>query len=86
MPFLADIQTGILYLPNLLLTAFVHDGRLSFYAFEVSLIIHYWIAGVTMYFLAKELELQPLYALFSGLVFALSGFMIVQAIHPAFIQ
>jgi hypothetical protein len=86
MPFQADIQSGIFYIPNLLLTLFVSGERLPFFAFEVSLVVHYWIAAVTMYYLARGFALEPVYALFCGLIFALSGFLIVHAIHPAFIQ
>jgi hypothetical protein len=86
MPFQADIQSAILYLPNLALTLFVSGGHLSYYALEVMILAHFWLAGVAMYFLAKELGLEAIFALFSGLVFSLSGFMIVHAVHPVFVE
>ncbi len=86
MPFQADIQSAVFYLPNLLLTLFVRDGSLSMYWIELFVVAHYWLAGVTMYFLAREFRQEPVYALFSGLVFSLSGFMIVRVIHPAFVE
>jgi len=52
MPFQADIQSGIFYLPNLLLTFFVSGGRLNFYWLELEIILHYMLAGVCMYYLA----------------------------------
>src|SRR5207248_4800340 len=86
MPFQADIQSAIFYVPNLLLTAFVSGGHLPYYALEVMILAHFWVAGVSMYFLAKELGLEPVFALFSGLVFSLSGFMIAHAVHPVFVE
>lgn len=85
MPFQADIQTGIFYIPNLLLTFFVSGERLNFYWLELEIIVHYAIAGVCMYYLAKHFGLQPIIALFSALVYCLSGFMIVHAIHQVVI-
>ena len=81
MPFQADIQSGIFYLPNLFLTFFVSGDRLHFYWLELEIILHYMIAGICMYYLAKHFGLQIIIALFSALVYCLSGFMIVHAIH-----
>src|SRR2546426_8702641 len=44
MPFQADIQTALFYIPNLLLTMFVSDGRLQLFSLEVMIILHYVIA------------------------------------------
>src|SRR6516162_2268815 len=81
MPFQADIQTALFYLPNLVLTLFVSGGRLSLYAFELEIILHYIIAGAGMYYLVKSYGVDRIFSMFSGLVFALSGFMITRAIH-----
>jgi len=80
-PFQADIQSAIFYIPNLLLTFAVSGGHLHYLWLEVQIVVHYMIAGVTMFFLARSYEIKPNYALFSGLVFALSGFTITRAIH-----
>ena len=85
MPFQADIQSGIFYLPNLLLTFFVSGGRLNFYWLELEIILHYMLAGVCMYYLAKHFGITGMVALFSALVYTLSGFMIVHAIHQVVI-
>ena len=85
MPFQADIQSAIFYIPNLLLSLFVTDGRLSFFWLEMQIVLHYMIAGICMYYLAKSFGIERLYALFSGLVFCLSGFMIAHAIHQVVI-
>lgn len=84
-PFQADIQSALFYIPNLLLTFFVSDGRLNFYWLEILIIAHIMLAGVSMYYLAKEYGIQKLFALISGLVFALSGFMTTHVIHQVII-
>jgi hypothetical protein len=85
MPFQADIQTAIFYIPNLMLTFFVSGGRLSFFWIELLIILHIMLGGVCMYYLAKNFGMQRVTALFSGLMYALSGFMIVHVIHQTFI-
>lgn len=81
MPFLADIQTTVFYLPSLLLTLFVSGGALHYYWLEVMIILHFLLAGVGMFFLAKHFTLANLPALFAGAAYMLSGYMIVHAIH-----
>jgi hypothetical protein len=81
MPFLADIQKGVFYLPFTALTLFVHDGYLSFYWVELVIILHYVLAGVFMFYLARSFGLRQMPALFAGTVYMLSGFMITHAIH-----
>lgn len=81
MPFLADIQTTVLYVPSLLLTLFVSNGTLSYYWLQVMIILHFLLAGVGMFYLAKSFKLNNLPALFAGAAYMLSGYMIVHAIH-----
>ena len=81
MPFLADIQTTVLYLPTLALTLFVSNGSLSYYWLEVIIILHFVLAGVGMFYLAKSFTVQNIPALFAGAAYMLSGYMIVHAIH-----
>ena len=85
MPFQADIQTALFYIPNLLLTLFVRGEHLPFYALEVHNVLHFAIAAICMYYLAKQYGLKNWSALFSGLVFGLSGFLITHAIHQTFV-
>src|SRR5262245_9734310 len=85
MPFQADIQTALFYLPNTLLTFFVSGGKLPVYSLEVEIIAHYVIAGISMYYLAKSYGLENIYALFAAVVFTFSGFMITRAIHQPMI-
>jgi len=85
MPFLADIQTTVFYLPCMLLTLFTAGGRLSFYWLEFMVIAHYVLAGASMFYLARSFGLRNLSALFAGAAYMLSGFMIVHAIHQQII-
>lgn len=84
-PFQADIQSAVFYIPNLLLTLFVSGGKLNFYWLEVQIIIHIMVAGIGLYFLAKDFGINRISALFSGITFALSGFMITHTIHQVII-
>lgn len=86
MPFQADIQTALFYVPNLLLTFAVAGERLHFFWVEALVVAHFVLAGFSMYLLAEELGLERPFALFSGLVYALSGFMITHAIHYTFVS
>lgn len=85
MPFLADIQTTVLYIPCIALALFVRDGTLSFYWLELMVIAHYVLAGWAMYLLASSLDLKRAPALFAGAAYMLSGFMIAHAIHQQII-
>lgn len=81
MPFMADIQSGLFYIPNLLLTLFVKDNLLNFYWVELLTIAHYLLGGISMYYLARDYGLPRIYALVSGVAFPLSGFMIAHTVH-----
>lgn len=85
MPFFADIQTAVLYLPCLALTLFVQDGSLNHYWLQLVIVLHYILAGVTMYYLAMSFGLRRLPALFGGVAYMLSSFMILHAIHQQII-
>jgi hypothetical protein len=85
MPFMADIQTTVLYLPCAALALFVRDGGLNFYWLEFMVIAHYVLAGWGMYMLASSLDLKRAPALFAGAAYMLSGFMITHAIHQQII-
>jgi hypothetical protein len=81
MPFLADIQTTVFYIPCTLLSLFVHEGRLHFYWLELVIILHYLLAGLGMFYLARSYGMRRISALFSGAAFMFSGFMITHVIH-----
>ncbi len=86
IPFLADIQTTVLYLPCTILSLAVKNGSLHFAWLELVIVLHYVLAGVSMAALARFLELRPVPSLFAGVAFMLSGFMIVHSIHQQIIM
>ena len=81
MPFLADIQTAVFYLPMTALTLAVSDGQLHFYWLELVIVLHVLLAGAAMYALARSFSLDRFPALFAGAAYMLSGFMLAHAIH-----
>jgi len=81
MPFLADIQTAVFYLPLTILTFFVRDGGLNFYWLQMVVIAHYMLAGIGMFYLSLSMGLRRIPSLFAAIVYMLSGFMITHAIH-----
>ena len=86
MPFLADIQMQVFYLPVTALMFFVRNGHLGVFWIELANILHYPVAGIGMFFLARSFRLGRIPSLFSGVAFMLSGFMITHAIHQVVIM
>ncbi|HTO93400.1 MAG TPA: hypothetical protein VMM80_03485, partial [Bacteroidota bacterium] len=85
MPFLADIQTTVLYIPCALLALCVRNGTLGFWWLEAMVIAHYVLAGWAMYLYGSWLALKRGPALLAGASYMLSGFMITHAIHQQII-
>ncbi|MBK7259378.1 MAG: hypothetical protein IPI01_16550 [Ignavibacteriae bacterium] len=85
MPFFAEIQTEVLYLPMLALTLFVKNGHLNVYWLELVNVLHYFLAACGMYLLARSFALRRMSALIAGTAFAFSGFMVTHAIHQVII-
>jgi hypothetical protein len=81
MPFLADIQKSVFYIPCAVLTLAVNNGTLHFFWLELMIILHYPLAGISMFFLARSFNLRRIPATIAGLAYMLSGFMIMHAIH-----
>lgn len=81
MPFLAEIQTEVFYLPMLALTLLVRDGRLDVYWLQLVNILHYLLAAGGMFLLARSYGLRRIPSLLAALTFAFSGFLVTHAIH-----
>ncbi|MCS7257995.1 MAG: hypothetical protein NZ601_01280 [candidate division WOR-3 bacterium] len=87
LPFFADIQTGVLFFPNLILNLFVTSDRwLSGYIVEVFIILHLLIAGFGMFYFARENKLSDITAIYMGLVYMLNGHFIVHLTHTQQLQ
>ena len=76
-PFLADIQSGVFYPPNLvmLLLAARSGGDLPLWALYAQVALHLWLAGVFTYLFARERLGDRWAALLAALAFALGGYL-----------
>lgn len=81
-PFLAEGQTGVLYPPNLLLFGLLPPLA----AFNASLILTLFAAGLFTYLLARALGASRSGALLAGLTFMLCGFFVARIKHVNMIQ
>jgi len=77
VPFLANIQSAVLYPLNLLFLWLPAPKMVAY-----SIVLHVFLAGVFTYLYARRaLKMSPLSALVAAVVFALSGFLGAQAEH-----
>jgi hypothetical protein len=81
MPFLAEIQTEVFYLPMTLLTLAVRHGELGVLWLEFANVLHYVLAATGMFFLARSFGLRRIPALFAAITYTFSGFLVLHAIH-----
>jgi hypothetical protein len=86
LPFFADVQTGVLFPLNLILTVFVSGRWLSSYTVELFMILHLLIAGVGMFYFGQENKLSKTTSFFMGLVYMLNGHFIVHITHTQQVQ
>jgi hypothetical protein len=76
-PFVATMQSAVLYPINLMLTAVPFERT-----FVWSAILRLWIAGICTYLLARHYRLDKLASLVASIAFMLSGFLIGWLGHP----
>ena len=77
VPFLANIQTAVLYPLNFPIHLWAPPQ-----ATEIIVLLHLWLAGSFMYLFARQgLRLHPLSALVAALAYMLSGFLSAQVGH-----
>jgi len=82
MPFLADIQVGFFYPLNRVLSLFIVDGTLPVKILELSLILHFLIAQLSMFFLMRNLKVSFWASVVSAISFGFSFLLVCHAIHP----
>lgn len=78
-PLAADLQSGLYYPPNLV--AFLIARPFEYGALVTLAALHYPVAGLAAYALARELGLARLAAFSGGLAFAFSGFAVAHFGH-----
>ncbi|TAK26196.1 MAG: hypothetical protein EPO26_00555 [Chloroflexota bacterium] len=74
-PFLADIQSGVLYPLNLLVFALVPE--VGYRVLTGLVLFHLWLAGANAYACGRGLGQTRLGALFAGIAFALSDLFVI---------
>lgn len=70
-PFFANPQNAILYPINILFFFLPFD-----IAFNVIIILHFFLAGLFTYLLARDLKIEPAGSLISGLILMLGGYLL----------
>ncbi|HVB96130.1 MAG TPA: YfhO family protein [Chloroflexota bacterium] len=78
-PYLADVQSGLLYPINLI--AFALFRTFDYRKMEWLAIIHYALAGAFAYFWARQLRFGRIGAFTAGLVWECSGFLVAHLGH-----
>lgn len=78
-PYLADVQSGILYPINLL--AFAAFRTFDYRKLEDLAILHYALAGVFAYVWARQLRIGRFGAFVAGIVWETSGFLVAHFGH-----
>jgi hypothetical protein len=74
-PFWADIQSAVLYPPSLLTLMLSGVWGFSLFALEVEAVVHFWLAGMFTYLLARRVLHHRGAALFAATTFAFGGYL-----------
>jgi hypothetical protein len=81
-PFQADIQTGVLYPLNLVLSLFPKNGIAEFYElYQSQIIFHFTLASWFTFIFLRKLNLDFLSSVLGGAVYAFGGFFFSHAHH-----
>jgi hypothetical protein len=78
-PHLANFQTATLYPPNLV--AYLLSSPFSYAALERLTLLHYLVASVGVYWLARAIGVSRPGSILAGAMFAYSGFMVAHLGH-----
>src|SRR3989344_5274634 len=81
-PAFAEGQSGVFFLPNLLLFRLLP----FVYAYNLSLVFALFTASIGTYLFSRSLKLSKEAAFFSGIVFSLNGFFLVHLQHHNLLQ
>lgn len=79
MPHLANFQTATLYPPNLI--AYLLSSPFSYAALERLALMHYLLASIGAYWLARSIGISRPGSVLAGSIFAYSGFMVAHLGH-----
>jgi len=82
MPFLADLQTGFFYPLNRLLNLFVTGENLPVWAVQFVIIIHFFIAQLSAFFLARKFGISSSASLLTAVSYSFSMLLVCHVFHP----
>lgn len=85
-PVIADPEAQIFYPVNWLMTLSRLLYPLSFKLMEIQIVFHYFLAALSMYWLAKDWTKRQLPALIAGVVYAFSGPLATHAEHQSIVN
>jgi Bacterial membrane protein YfhO len=85
-PIIADPEAQIFYPPTWLLALLDPFWHLPYKLVEAELIAHFFLAGLFMYWLAKDFTKDTFAALLGGVLFMSSGGMVAHTEHVATIE
>ncbi|MCX7929691.1 MAG: YfhO family protein [Chlorobi bacterium] len=87
MPFQADVQTALYYPPHMLFDRFIgaHNQNGAYYL-QLLIILHFVIAQLTMYTLARRLGISPTASGIAAVAYAFSAPLALHTHHPMFIE
>ena len=76
VPFVADPQTAVFYIPRWLTIFLSGSGDFPLYALELEALVHIWLAAVFTYALAFAITRERWAALLGAVSFGLGGYLI----------
>ena len=75
VPFAADPQAAVYYPPRVVTILLSLPWGFPYYALELEVLAHVWLAGLFAYALAYSITRQPLASLVGAVTFALGGYL-----------
>ncbi len=83
MPFFADLQVGFFYPLNRLTFLFLDSsGHLSVWGLQFIIILHFFIAQLSMHHLMKYLKISSIGSIIGSISYAFSMSLVLHVIHP----
>jgi hypothetical protein len=81
-PFLADPQTGVFYIPYLVLDALSNSANYSIWGLQFVIIAHFFVAQVAMYLMCRRLQCTMLSSVLAGVGYGFSSSLSLHTFHP----
>jgi len=81
-PLFAEGQAGVLYPFNFLAALLLP----TYAALNYNIVLHFWLAGAGVYGFLRTLECRPVAALVGGLSYCCSGYLVVRAMSPNYLD